>query len=240
MLLYQVATAGLSPGDIASPIRWILRRQRNVDVLLGEARARRHRRRGDSAATSATLQLRLSDRRHRLDARLLRPRRMAGARARPQDAGRCAGDPGEGAAGVRAGRAQRRRPTSAGGCSRSSSSAAARPAWSWPARSPRSRATRCATSSVASIRRDDDRPAARRRPAVLPSFPPELQTRAQWDLQRLGVTVRTRRHRHAASKTGRSTSATSGSKRARCCGPPASPPRRSGARSACRSIASGA
>ena len=33
-LLYQVATAGLSPGDIASPIRWILRRQRNIDVLL--------------------------------------------------------------------------------------------------------------------------------------------------------------------------------------------------------------
>jgi NADH:quinone reductase (non-electrogenic) len=38
-LLYQVATAGLSPGDIASPIRWILRRQRNTTVLLGEARA---------------------------------------------------------------------------------------------------------------------------------------------------------------------------------------------------------
>jgi NADH dehydrogenase len=38
-LLYQVATAGLSPGDIASPIRFILRRQRNVRVLLGEARA---------------------------------------------------------------------------------------------------------------------------------------------------------------------------------------------------------
>lgn len=36
-LLYQVATAGLSPGDIASPIRWILRRQRNVSVLLGDA-----------------------------------------------------------------------------------------------------------------------------------------------------------------------------------------------------------
>jgi NADH dehydrogenase len=36
-LLYQVATAGLSPGDIASPIRWILRRQKNVTVLLGEA-----------------------------------------------------------------------------------------------------------------------------------------------------------------------------------------------------------
>jgi NADH dehydrogenase len=30
--------AALSPGDIASPIRWILRRQRNVEVLLAEAR----------------------------------------------------------------------------------------------------------------------------------------------------------------------------------------------------------
>src|SRR5512138_705778 len=38
-LLYQVATASLSPGDIASPIRWILRRQRNVEVLLADARA---------------------------------------------------------------------------------------------------------------------------------------------------------------------------------------------------------
>jgi NADH:ubiquinone reductase (H+-translocating) len=37
-LLYQVATAALSPGDIASPIRWILRRQRNCRVLLAEAR----------------------------------------------------------------------------------------------------------------------------------------------------------------------------------------------------------
>jgi NADH dehydrogenase len=33
-LLYQVATAALSPGDIASPIRWVLRRQKNVTVLL--------------------------------------------------------------------------------------------------------------------------------------------------------------------------------------------------------------
>ncbi len=38
-LLYQVATAGLSPGDIAAPIRWILRKQPNVRVLLAEARA---------------------------------------------------------------------------------------------------------------------------------------------------------------------------------------------------------
>ena len=38
-LLYQVATAGLSPGNIAAPIRWILRRQRNVRVLLAAATA---------------------------------------------------------------------------------------------------------------------------------------------------------------------------------------------------------
>ena len=35
-LLYQVATAGLSPGDIASPIRWILRKQDRVRVLLAK------------------------------------------------------------------------------------------------------------------------------------------------------------------------------------------------------------
>src|SRR5207302_6949241 len=38
-LLYQVATAALSPGDIASPIRWILRRQQNVEVLLADVTA---------------------------------------------------------------------------------------------------------------------------------------------------------------------------------------------------------
>jgi NADH dehydrogenase len=37
-LLYQVATAALSPGDIASPIRWVLRKQRNAQVLLAEVR----------------------------------------------------------------------------------------------------------------------------------------------------------------------------------------------------------
>ena len=36
-LLYQVATATLSPGDIGAPIRWVLRRASNVRVLLGEA-----------------------------------------------------------------------------------------------------------------------------------------------------------------------------------------------------------
>jgi NADH dehydrogenase len=34
-LLYQVATAGLSPGQIATPIRTVLRKQKNAEVLLG-------------------------------------------------------------------------------------------------------------------------------------------------------------------------------------------------------------
>ena len=37
-LLYQVATAGLSPDEIAAPIRWIMRSQRNVEVLMSEVR----------------------------------------------------------------------------------------------------------------------------------------------------------------------------------------------------------
>lgn len=35
-LLYQVATATLSPTDICAPIRWLLRKQKNTDVLLAE------------------------------------------------------------------------------------------------------------------------------------------------------------------------------------------------------------
>lgn len=38
-LLYQVATAGLNPADIAAPIRGILRRQKNLQVLLAEVRS---------------------------------------------------------------------------------------------------------------------------------------------------------------------------------------------------------
>ena len=37
-LLYQVATAGLDPSDIASPVRRILRYQANTEVLLAEAK----------------------------------------------------------------------------------------------------------------------------------------------------------------------------------------------------------
>ena len=37
-LLYQVATGALSPGEIAQPLRAILRKQRNTTVILGEAK----------------------------------------------------------------------------------------------------------------------------------------------------------------------------------------------------------
>jgi len=36
-LLYQVATGGLSPGDICSPLRAVLNRQKNTAVLKAEA-----------------------------------------------------------------------------------------------------------------------------------------------------------------------------------------------------------
>lgn len=52
-LLYQVATAGLSPADIAEPIRKILRRYSSVEMIMGEitgvdTRARRVRVTGQS------------------------------------------------------------------------------------------------------------------------------------------------------------------------------------------------
>ncbi len=48
-LLYQVATGALSPGEIAAPIRAVLRRSRNTRVLLGEVTA------VDAAARKLTL-----------------------------------------------------------------------------------------------------------------------------------------------------------------------------------------
>jgi NADH dehydrogenase len=35
-LMYQVATGALSPGEIAAPLRWIFRREKNVRVMLAE------------------------------------------------------------------------------------------------------------------------------------------------------------------------------------------------------------
>ena len=141
-LLYQVATASLSPADIASPIRWILRHQKNVSVLLAAAHA------VDVAGTSRARRsgrlhpLRLPDHRHRIGARLLRASRMGRARAGPQDARRCAGDPEAGAAGLRGGRARNGSGRPAPPVDVRRSSAAGRPASSLPARWRRSRGNR--------------------------------------------------------------------------------------------------
>src|SRR4026207_1389280 len=48
-MLYQVATAALSPGDIASPIRRLLRNFPNTETILGDAVAI------DTAARSVSL-----------------------------------------------------------------------------------------------------------------------------------------------------------------------------------------
>ena len=56
-LLYQVATAALNPSDIASPIRRILRRQQNAEVMLADVdgiRSRAQMRRSWPTARSPT------------------------------------------------------------------------------------------------------------------------------------------------------------------------------------------
>ena len=80
-LLYQVATAALSPRDIAAPIRRILRHQTNVEVLLAEATAVDVPRKRVVLADGDG-RLRLPDRRDRRDPLLLRPRRVGRACAR--------------------------------------------------------------------------------------------------------------------------------------------------------------
>jgi NADH:ubiquinone reductase (H+-translocating) len=54
-LLYQVAMAALNPSDIAAPIRAILRRQKNVSVLLGEVTSVAVRKRTIVLADGGTL-----------------------------------------------------------------------------------------------------------------------------------------------------------------------------------------
>ena len=65
-------------------------------------------RRRRASSTDGELTLRLPDSRHRRDARLLRPRRVAHARARPEDARGRAGDPPARAARIRARRTRDR------------------------------------------------------------------------------------------------------------------------------------
>ena len=175
-LLYQVATASLSPADIASPIRWILRRQRNVQVLLAEARAIEPARRVviDSGPGSGcgSRQGRALWQEHTTTTSSSRPAPRTpisaipnGPRARPASkrstmrwryGGRfCSRSKPPNA---------KPTPTRRRGCSPSSSSAADRPASSSPARWPRSPAARCERTFEHQARIGADR-AARRRSA---------------------------------------------------------------------------
>ena len=72
-LLYQVATAALSPADIAWPIRHILRGQDNATVLMAEVVGVDTARAPRPAQRRRTDRLRLSRRRHRRDPFLFRP-----------------------------------------------------------------------------------------------------------------------------------------------------------------------
>ena len=101
-LLYQVATAALSPADIARPIRRILGRYKNIEVVLGTVTG------VDTAARRVRLAqrhracLRQARGRDRLGLLLFRPSGMGGVRARAALAGRCAPHPRAAADRVRA------------------------------------------------------------------------------------------------------------------------------------------
>jgi NADH dehydrogenase len=73
-LLYQVATAALSPADIAEPIRKILSRYWNIDVMLGEATGVDRTRRLVLLAEGTGRSLRPTSDRDRRSLQLLRPR----------------------------------------------------------------------------------------------------------------------------------------------------------------------
>ena len=82
-LLYQVATAGLSAPAVSAPIRHVLRREMkrgNLTILKAEVRASTPRPRIASLDGGDAIGLGPPHRRRRLDAQLLRPRRLgAGA-----------------------------------------------------------------------------------------------------------------------------------------------------------------
>ena len=72
-LLYQVATAVLSPADIAQPIRRILSRFKNIDVMLDEVTSVDFAARTSGSARRAAAPLRPARHRRRLAILLFRP-----------------------------------------------------------------------------------------------------------------------------------------------------------------------
>ena len=78
-LLYQVATGALSPAEIATPLRVVLKRQKNVRVVMGDVREfdLARRRLLLDALPNGDTDLRHAGRRRRLALFLLRARRVA-------------------------------------------------------------------------------------------------------------------------------------------------------------------
>jgi hypothetical protein len=62
-LLYQVATAALSPGDIATPARQMFRNSASVGLLLGAGRAAPRRRHRSGHATANGVESEIASRR---------------------------------------------------------------------------------------------------------------------------------------------------------------------------------
>ena len=225
-LLYQVATGALSPGDIAQPLRSILRKQRNTTVILGEAIGHRPRAPRGPPVGRRPDRLRHADRRDRRASHLLRPSRVGADRAGAQDdrgrdrdpppdphrlrGGRARGRPGP-AARVDDVRARRRR---------TDRRRAGR------ARSARSPATRSSATSGRSIPSDARIILVEAMDRVLPPYPPDRSASAQRQLERLGVEVRhedpRHRHRRAAVRVVAADGPRSRSRPGPCCGRPAS------------------
>ena len=190
-LLYQVATATLSPADICAPIRWLLRHQANADVLLAEvvsidpearvatcidgkefnydflivATGARHSYFGHPEWEAVAPGLKSVE-----DAIELRRRWLHRVRAR-----RC-GDVARRARrrnDLRHRRRRRRRASSSRACSR------------------RSRGTRCPRTFVTSTPRQARVILIEGGPRILPAFPEDLSASAERALVELGVDVRT-------------------------------------------------
>ena len=189
-LLYQVATAALSPADIAQPIRRMVSRYRNINVVLGDVRgvdvgrARGAARRPQRSASTAWSSL--PARPTAISATTIGRRRRRGRRtSRTRGAsGRASCSPS---------RRRRSRPTrrSRRSCSPRSSSAAARPGSRWRARSPSSPAIRSAATSAASTRRGRASFWSRQARGCCRPLRRALSDYAKRALEKLGVTVLT-------------------------------------------------
>ena len=203
-LLYQVATAALSPADIAYPIRSILRRQKNADVVLAEVVPIDPDRRQVSLRDGGSALLRHPGGRVGRAARVLRPRRLGDARSGPQESRRRARDPPADPPRLRGGRPRDGR-RSAGRGSSTFAIVGRRPdrASSSPGRSPRSPITSSWTTSATSTRARRASFSSRPGPRILPSYSRRApRENAAAELRRLRVEVRTGEPVTAVDETG--------------------------------------